>query len=176
MQEPMEDIDSNKEFIDFLKDTEIALIQLVESDFSIALPPDRISLDALNVSFKYNFGWNLDEPVLKDKKLRQLFCFVGTEVHGIFKNDSPQFKQIPEGVAFGGSCKFVVRYLLKHDLKPADAILNKFTEEFALPHAYPYIRGHVDSMFNQMDLPRIIMPLLKKTFEKLDSEDEVKRI
>ncbi len=170
----MVDIDSNKEFIDFLKDTEIALIQMVESEFSIALPPERISLDVLNVTFKYNFGWNL-EPTLTDKKVRQLFCFVGTEVHGIFKNDSPQFKQIPEGVAFGGSCKFVVRYVLKHDAKPTDAILNRFTEGNALPHAYPYIRSHVDSMFNQMDLPRIIMPLLKKPLDKAEIQKELSK-
>ena len=158
----MEKTFDKKDVTDFLKKTEIILIQLVDSEFSVNLPAEYITSENTAISFEHNAGWSTDEKVdEKIKAVRQIFCFVGTNVTGKFKEDNPHTKILQDRIAFSGKFRFVVRYLYHSSDEIDLKMLELFSRDFSIPHVYAYIRNYVDMQFSLMGLPKIVMPLYK---------------
>lgn len=153
----------NKKILDFLKKAELSKIQLTSSDFYINVPPELMTGLDIKFTFDHKSNYSVVPPVedsLAEKKL-ELFCFLQTTVSSDKKVNEEQKDETPKEALFSGSCRFVARYLFDKDEKIDPKQLEYFTQKFAFPHAYPYIRQHVENTFAQMGLVGFTLPLLK---------------
>lgn len=153
---------NKNKLLDFLKKIEISRIQLTASDFFISIPPEFITMEDLSYTFEHKCRHAVIPTSLKDQNPNsEIFCFVQTFVSSKLDSRLKLSKAVKKDVAFSGSCRFVVRYLVDKNEKLEDGLLQELTKNFAIAHAYPYIRNHVENQFSQMGLIGFTLPLYR---------------
>jgi hypothetical protein len=143
-----------------VKSIDLASVQLIGSDFAVHIPPEVITPERVGISFNYEFKWAVN--LVEDPPMQEIFCFISTLLVGKFKEELPEYKQIPGGQVLNGRFTYAVRYIAKGNQKPSEDLLEKLTRIQANFHAYPYIRSYVDWQLAQMGIYGVVLPLLKQ--------------
>jgi len=145
--------------IELLKASELSAIQLVSSEFYIRVPAEQLNSDRVEIGATYDFSSAIQAQ--EEKKPREIFCFLTTNLIAKIKESDPLFKTLENGQAFGGVATFVVRYTLNSDLAVAQNTLDLLARNQAFFIAYPYIRHFFDQQFSFMGIKGVTLPLLR---------------
>lgn len=149
----------DKKVVDLLGNLELVAVQLVSTNFSVNLPPEVLPPELVSFGFEHQFNFAIGDA---DNKLKQLFCFVDTIITPRFNEQHETGKTLKDTLKMSAKCKHVVRYLLKPEAKFDDEVLAEFSGRFAIAHAYPYIRSHVDLQFREMGFASMALPLYRQ--------------
>lgn len=74
------------------------------------------------------------------------------------------------------SCEFLVYYQLMDNSVATDDEVEIFCKSNALYNVWPYFREHVSSMCQKMNIPQLVLPLLRLTPEKPRQKNDEEKI
>ena len=146
-----------KEWHEIVRDVELVSVQLISSRSVLKVPASRINpeMSEIESGFKFDTEFKITG--------NRLHCF---PVYNLILTENPATKIAESVDLLAIDVQYQISFSIGGDLRASQSQLQEFANSNAIFLIFPYIREYIENQFSRMNLPKLVLPLVKPNLER----------
>ena len=146
-----------KEWHEIVRDVELVSVQLISSRSVLKVPASRINPEKSEI--KSGFKSDTEFKITGNR----LHCF---PVYNLILSENPA-AEIAESIDFLAiDVQYQISFSIGGDMRASQSQLQDFANSNAIFLIFPYIREYIENQFSRMNLPKLVLPLVKPNIDQ----------